>query len=143
MPRQDVGNLETCGKGYKRFEVVCFEITCLGFLFLQMPLIRYWFCIVLVAIGFVAWQSRKPKSSASSTITRKFFHLLALAVYIPGIIHEPYLMHLGSSVAVAAFVFIEVGFNLITTMTTYCATITHISFHFVLVHSIVQNRAFW
>lgn len=74
---------------------------------IRMPLIRYWFCIVLVAIGFVAWQSRKPTSSASSTITRKFFHLLALAVYIPGIIYEPYLTHLASSVAVAAFVFIE------------------------------------
>ena len=79
-----------------------------------MPLVRYWFCIVLVAIGFVAWQSWKPTSTASSTITRKFFHLLALAVYIPGIIYEPYLTHLASSVAVAAFVFIEVGFNLIT-----------------------------
>ena len=86
--------------------------------FLQIPLIRYWFCIVLVAIGFVAWQSRKATSSASSTITRKFFHLLALAVYIPGIIYEPYLTHLASSVAVAAFVFIEVGFTLITNMTT-------------------------
>ena len=85
------------------------------FVFLQIPLIRYWFCIVLVAIGFTAWQSRKPTSSASSTITRKFFHLLALAVYIPGIIYEPYLMHLASSVAVAAFIFVEVGFNLLLT----------------------------
>ena len=108
---QDLGK-SSGGKFYMHFEVVCFEVTCV--FFLQMTLIRYWFCIVLVAIGFVAWQSRKPTSTASSTITRKFFHLLALAVYIPGIIYEPYLTHLASSVAVAAFVFIEVGFNLIT-----------------------------
>lgn len=76
-----------------------------------MPLIRYWFCIVLVAIGFVAWKSlrQQPTPSASSTITRKVFHLLALAIYIPGVVYEPYLTHLASSVAIAAFIFIEVG----------------------------------
>ncbi|KAJ7385455.1 hypothetical protein OS493_016539 [Desmophyllum pertusum] len=75
--------------------------------YIRLPLIRYWLCIVLVAVGFVAWQSRQPTSSASTTITRKCFHLLALAIYIPGVIYEPYLTHLASSVAVAAFIFIE------------------------------------
>ncbi|KAL9986140.1 hypothetical protein ACROYT_G000230 [Oculina patagonica] len=75
--------------------------------YIRIPLIRYWFCIVLVAIGFVAWQNRRLTSSSSSTITRKFFHLLALAIYIPGVVYEPYLTHLASSIAVAAFIFIE------------------------------------
>lgn len=79
--------------------------------FLQMPLVRYWFCVVFVAVGFVAWKSLRRQSSpnASGTITRKVFHLLALAIYIPGVIYEPNITHLASSVAVAAFLFIEVS----------------------------------
>ena len=78
------------------------------FFFFQLPLIQYWFCVVFVAIGFVAWKSRHPRSNASSTVVRKCFHLLALAVYIPGVVYEPYVTHLASSVAVAAFIFVEV-----------------------------------
>ena len=76
-----------------------------------MPLVRYWFCVVFVAVGFVAWKSLRRQSSpnASGTITRKVFHLLALAIYIPGVIYEPNITHLASSVAVAAFLFIEVS----------------------------------
>ena len=76
-----------------------------------MPLVRYWFCVVLVAVGFVAWKSLRLQSSptAPSTITRKVFHLLALAVFIPGVVYEPNVTHLASSVAVAAFIFIEVS----------------------------------
>ncbi|XP_022782719.1 dolichol kinase-like isoform X2 [Stylophora pistillata] len=76
---------------------------------IRMPLVRYWFCVVLVAVGFVAWKSLRLQSSptAPSTITRKVFHLLALAVFIPGVVYEPNVTHLASSVAVAAFIFIE------------------------------------
>lgn len=73
-----------------------------------MQLISYWFCVVAVAVGFVAWKSRHARTNASSTVVRKCFHLLALAIYIPGVIYEPYITHLASSVAVAAFIFIEV-----------------------------------
>lgn len=73
-----------------------------------MPLIGYWLCVVAVAVVFVAWKSRYSNSNASSTVVRKFFHLLALAIYIPGVIYEPYVTHLASSVALAAFIFIEV-----------------------------------
>ena len=73
-----------------------------------MQLIGYWFCVVGVAVGFVAWKSRRARTNASSTVVRKCFHLLALAIYIPGVIYEPYITHLASSVAVAAFIFIEV-----------------------------------
>jgi len=75
--------------------------------YVRLPLIQYWFCVVFVAIGFVAWKSRHPRSNASSTVVRKCFHLLALAVYIPGVVYEPYVTHLASSVAVAAFIFVE------------------------------------
>ena len=64
--------------------------------------------MVAVSVAFVLWKSRQTKSNASSTIVRKYFHLLALAIYIPGVIYEPYVTHLASSVAVAAFIFIEV-----------------------------------
>lgn len=76
---------------------------------IRIPLVRYWFCVVFVAVGFVAWKSLRRQSSpnASGTITRKVFHLLALAIYIPGVIYEPNITHLASSVAVAAFLFIE------------------------------------
>lgn len=76
---------------------------------IRMPLVRYWFCVVLVAVGFVAWKSLRLQSSptAPSTITRKVFHLLALAVFIPGVVYEPNVTHLASSVAVAAFIFTE------------------------------------
>ena len=69
--------------------------------------------MVTIAVVFVVWKSRQPKSNASSTVVRKGFHLLALAIYIPGVIYEPYVMHLASSVATAAFIFIEVCMMLI------------------------------
>lgn len=74
---------------------------------IRLQLIGYWFCVVAIAVGFVAWKSRRARTNASSTVVRKCFHLLALAIYIPGVIHEPYITHLASSVAVAAFIFIE------------------------------------
>lgn len=74
---------------------------------IRLFLIKYWCCVVTIAVVFVVWKSRQPKSNASSTVVRKGFHLLALAIYIPGVIYEPYVMHLASSVATAAFIFIE------------------------------------
>lgn len=68
----------------------------------------YWSCVVAIAVVFVAWKSRHSKSNASSAIVRKIFHLLALAIYIPGVVYDPYVTHLASSVAVASFIFIEV-----------------------------------
>lgn len=74
---------------------------------IRLYLIAHWCCVVAVSVAFVLWKSRQTKSNASSTIVRKCFHLLALAIYIPGVIYEPYVTHLASSVAVAAFIFIE------------------------------------
>ena len=68
----------------------------------------YWTLIVCLSVGVVVWKSRSVRGGTSTVIVRKYFHLLGLAVYVPGVILEPELTHLASSVAVAAFIFIEV-----------------------------------
>ena len=73
-----------------------------------MTLVVYWFCVVIIAVCFVAWKNRYSREHFSTTVVRKWFHVLALAIYIPGVVCEPYVTHLASSVAVAAFIFVEV-----------------------------------
>jgi len=75
---------------------------------LQCYLILYWSLIVILSIAVVIVKNAIESTSQSTTITRKYFHVLAIAVFLPGIIFDAHLMHLAASVALAAFLFLEV-----------------------------------
>ena len=73
---------------------------------------------MLVAITVVVWKSSCSKTTIqTSTSIRKYFHALALAVYLPGIYLDPSMTHLASSVAAAAFIFTEVHIHYFNTRT--------------------------
>ena len=42
-------------------------------------------------------------------LARKWFHLIAVCVYIPGIILDPAVLHLASSFALSLFIILEVS----------------------------------
>uniref|UniRef100_A0A8D9AH54 dolichol kinase n=1 Tax=Cacopsylla melanoneura TaxID=428564 RepID=A0A8D9AH54_9HEMI len=68
-------------------------------------LVLYWCCCVLVAIAVISSQvSSKQKANTS---LRKYFHLLAVAVYVPGFVFNRCLLHLASGIVLALFLCLE------------------------------------
>lgn len=82
------------------------------FLF-QMRLVIYWVFIVLLSFAVVLWKTSYHDKSKSTLripkiIIRKIFHVLVVAIFAPGILYDPALLHLCSGVAVSIFLFVEV-----------------------------------
>ena len=81
----------------------------------QMYLTLYWLVIVFLSIAVVIWkrshESRKRQdlTGTPNIIIRKFFHVLAAAIFIPGIIYDPTLLHVCSAMATSLFLFVEVS----------------------------------
>lgn len=72
-----------------------------------MLLLVYWVGCVLIAIAVMAGQiSSKQKATTS---LRKYFHILAVVVFIPGILVNPCLMYLASGLVLALFLLLEVS----------------------------------
>nr|CAD7194842.1 unnamed protein product [Timema douglasi] len=72
----------------------------------QIVLVVYWIVCSVVAILAVTTQVKVGEHA--STRVRKYFHLLALAVFIPGILLRFCLLYLASGVVLALFVILEV-----------------------------------
>lgn len=73
---------------------------------LQIILIGYWIICLLLGITVVTYQILINLQATTST--RKMFHLLAVLVYIPGLIYERTLLYLASGIIMGLFVFLEV-----------------------------------
>ncbi|XP_035699533.1 dolichol kinase-like [Branchiostoma floridae] len=73
----------------------------------SISLIGYWSVMTLVAIATVARQNRTNPAGAGSTIVRKYFHLIAIAVFLPGLMRNPQLLYIGSVAALGAFILLE------------------------------------
>ena len=56
-------------------------------------------------------QPKQPPVSQNSTVIRKYFHFLALGVYIPGFVLDAGFLCLGSAVALVVLVLLEVIMN--------------------------------
>nr|CAD7258059.1 unnamed protein product [Timema shepardi] len=69
-------------------------------------LVVYWIVCSVVAILAVTTQVKVGEHA--STRVRKYFHLLALAVFIPGILLRFCLLYLASGVVLALFVILEI-----------------------------------
>ncbi|XP_066436642.1 dolichol kinase [Eleutherodactylus coqui] len=77
----------------------------------RLYLLGYWVILVLSACAVVLYQNSKrtldSKKLQVSTVTRKYFHLLVVATYIPGIIYDTQLLFVASVACFAVFVLLE------------------------------------
>ncbi|XP_015601471.1 dolichol kinase [Cephus cinctus] len=74
--------------------------------FKRIILISYWMVCVAFAIGAIARQILL--NSQASTAIRKHFHVLAVLVYIPGMIYDPSLLYLASGTIMCLFLMLEI-----------------------------------
>ncbi|XP_078681772.1 dolichol kinase-like [Branchiostoma floridae x Branchiostoma belcheri] len=73
----------------------------------SISLIGYWSVMTLVAIATVTRQNRTNPAGAGSTIVRKYFHVIAIAVFLPGLKRNPQLLYIASVAALGAFGLLE------------------------------------
>lgn len=73
----------------------------------QVYLLVYW--VVCSGVAVLAVWTQVQDQQAASTAVRKTFHLLMLAVYLPGLAWECTLMYLASGIAFAALITLEVS----------------------------------
>lgn len=70
-----------------------------------VKLLLSWIAFSVLAVSAVAFQVKGQKKA--STVVRKTFHLLALAVYVPGLILHLCLLYTASGIVFALFVALE------------------------------------
>ncbi|XP_044161709.1 LOW QUALITY PROTEIN: dolichol kinase [Bufo gargarizans] len=77
----------------------------------RLYLLSYWVLLALSACVIVLYQNSKrtpdSKKLQVSTVTRKYFHFLAVATYIPGILYDMQLLFVASVACLAVFVLLE------------------------------------
>ncbi|XP_030625281.1 dolichol kinase [Chanos chanos] len=77
----------------------------------RLWLLGYWTALVLFAVAVVIQQNRQrsagSKKYQASTTVRKYFHLLAVFTFAPGLALDRPLLHLAAVVCLAAFLFLE------------------------------------
>lgn len=71
-----------------------------------MLLLVYWIIITVLSLALVMTYNQHGKT-ANSTV-RKYFHALAILIFLPGIMIAPQLTKLASVGALALFVLVEV-----------------------------------
>lgn len=76
------------------------------FVCVQVKLMLSW--VVFSGLAVVAACTQVKADQKASTVVRKYFHLLALLVYLPGILLKPCLLYLASGITLAIFIGIEV-----------------------------------
>ncbi|XP_060746930.1 dolichol kinase isoform X2 [Tachysurus vachellii] len=77
----------------------------------RLWLLAYWTFLVLVAVIVVLrqniWRSEGTKKYQASTAVRKYFHLLIVLTFAPGLALDRPLLHLAAVVCLALFLFLE------------------------------------
>ncbi|XP_029052292.2 dolichol kinase [Osmia bicornis bicornis] len=71
----------------------------------KIILIGYWAVCLLLGVAVVAYQILL--NNQATTSIRKMFHLLAVLVYVPGLIYEHILLYFASGVVMGLFLFLE------------------------------------
>ncbi|XP_065913777.1 dolichol kinase-like isoform X2 [Dysidea avara] len=82
----------------------------------RVLLVGYWFIWTVVAIVYVVVQSRGSNSvfgvlqssDPSSVVSRKWFHLMMICIFVPGIILDPVILQLAASSALCLLILLEV-----------------------------------
>ncbi|XP_001517971.3 dolichol kinase [Ornithorhynchus anatinus] len=78
----------------------------------RIRLLAYWALLAAAACGLVWLQNSKRSSAESkkyraSTVTRKYFHCLVVATYVPGLVLDRPLLYVAAVLCLAALVFLE------------------------------------
>ncbi|XP_035216451.1 dolichol kinase-like isoform X2 [Stegodyphus dumicola] len=73
---------------------------------IRIFLLLFWVVSTFTSIFFVIWINQVQNQKVS-TITRKYFHIIVNAVFIPGIIYDLELLHLASGIALTVFIVLE------------------------------------
>lgn len=75
--------------------------------YFQFRLITYWVACCITAVMAVNKQIKEAKKA--STIIRKIFHILSVAVFLPGLLYKCSLTYLASGVVLGIFIMLEVS----------------------------------
>ncbi|XP_061460512.1 dolichol kinase [Rhineura floridana] len=77
----------------------------------RVYLLAYWTLLAALACAMVLYQNTKRSSGSkkhqASTITRKYFHFVVVATYIPGLIYDRHLLYVAAVVCLAVFILLE------------------------------------
>ncbi|XP_077353248.1 dolichol kinase [Festucalex cinctus] len=77
----------------------------------RLALVAYWAALCVAAAGVVLHQNRRRRAGSkkhrASTAVRKYFHVIAVATFAPGLLYERRLLHAASAVCLAVFLFLE------------------------------------
>ncbi|XP_077594198.1 dolichol kinase [Stigmatopora nigra] len=74
-------------------------------------MVAYWAVLCTVAAAVVLLQNRRRRAGSkklrASTADRKYFHVIAVATFVPGLIYDRRLLHVASAGCLAVFLFLE------------------------------------
>ncbi|XP_053138564.1 dolichol kinase [Hemicordylus capensis] len=76
----------------------------------RVYLLAYWALLAASACVVVFYQNAKrsgSKKHQASTVTRKYFHFIVVATYVPGLIYDRQLLYVAAVVCLAAFILLE------------------------------------
>lgn len=77
----------------------------------RLCLLAYWTFLAAVATCVVLQQNYQRQSGSkkhqASTVVRKYFHLIVVATYVPGLIYDRQLLHVASVGCLGVFLFLE------------------------------------
>lgn len=97
---------------------------------LQIAIILYWTICILLSIFKIIYQILSK--SQATTSTRKYFHIAAVFVYIPGIIYDPLLLYFASGMILILFIIIEVLIIIVH--------ISYLKFLFIFLNMIIVDK---
>ncbi|KAL8174770.1 UNVERIFIED_CONTAM: hypothetical protein K2H54_053505 [Gekko kuhli] len=77
----------------------------------RVYLLTYWTLLAISACTVVLYQNTKRSSGCkkhqASTVTRKYFHFIVVATYVPGLIHDRQLLYVAAVVCLAVLILLE------------------------------------
>lgn len=77
----------------------------------RLMLLAFWALLALVATCVVLHQNHQrqagSKKHQASTVVRKYFHVIVVATFVPGLVLDRPLLHVASVVCLAVFLFLE------------------------------------
>jgi dolichol kinase len=74
----------------------------------RMVLVGYWLLMVVLSVAVFARSTTNAKPTMEQVnLRRKYFHLLAVCMFVPGVIYEPVFMNFSFSFAFGVFLIVE------------------------------------